>query len=113
MIDAPCSGEGMFRKDREAVEQWSEGLVNQCSMVQKEILTNAIDLVKTGGLLIYSTCTYESKENEDNISWLYSNYGQKLEPAHIDVQLDWGIERLKLKQLIKKYNPDITVIRTN
>ena len=102
MIDAPCSGEGMFRKDREAVEQWSEGLVNQCSMVQKEILTNAIDLVKTGGLLIYSTCTYESKENEDNISWLYSNYGQKLEPAHIDVQLDWGIETVEIETVDKK-----------
>ncbi len=96
MIDAPCSGEGMFRKDREAVEQWSEGLVNQCSMVQKEILTQAIDLVKTGGLLIYSTCTYEAKENEDNIRWLYSTFGHKLEPASIKYDKAWGMEEIEI-----------------
>jgi 16S rRNA C967 or C1407 C5-methylase (RsmB/RsmF family)/NOL1/NOP2/fmu family ribosome biogenesis protein len=96
MIDAPCSGEGMFRKDREAVEQWSEGLVNQCSMVQKEILTSAIDLVKEGGLLIYSTCTYENRENEDNIKWLYQNYGRKLEPADVSIANNWGIEKVEI-----------------
>ncbi len=105
MIDAPCSGEGMFRKDREAVEQWSEGLVNQCSMVQKEILTNAVELIKTGGLLIYSTCTYESKENEENISWLYNNYGQKLEPAELAVNPEWGIETVEIDTGSKQKQP--------
>jgi len=97
MIDAPCSGEGMFRKDREAVEQWSEGLVNQCSAIQKEILTNAVDLVAPGGLLIYSTCTYESAENEDNLKWLYKNYGHKLEPVVIPIQASWGVETIDIK----------------
>jgi 16S rRNA C967 or C1407 C5-methylase (RsmB/RsmF family)/NOL1/NOP2/fmu family ribosome biogenesis protein len=91
MIDAPCSGEGMFRKDREALEQWNEGLVGQCSTVQKEILTNAIELLKPGGTLIYSTCTYEQAENEENIRWLYSRYANRLQPAEIPVQESWGV----------------------
>jgi 16S rRNA C967 or C1407 C5-methylase (RsmB/RsmF family)/NOL1/NOP2/fmu family ribosome biogenesis protein len=97
MIDAPCSGEGMFRKDREAVEQWSEGLVAQCSIVQKDILTNAVELVAPGGLLIYSTCTFENAENEANLQWLYKNYGQRLEPAIIPVQKNWNIQEIDVK----------------
>jgi len=97
MIDAPCSGEGMFRKDREAVEQWSEGLVTQCAAIQKDILTHAVDLVAPGGLLIYSTCTFESAENEDNLQWIYKNYGHKLEPTTIPIQPEWGVETVDIK----------------
>jgi len=96
MIDAPCSGEGMFRKDREALEQWSEGLVHQCSMVQKEILTHALGLVKPGGMLIYSTCTYEEAENEENIQWMFQSMGRNMEPAKIPVHKDWGVQTIEI-----------------
>jgi 16S rRNA C967 or C1407 C5-methylase (RsmB/RsmF family)/NOL1/NOP2/fmu family ribosome biogenesis protein len=97
MIDAPCSGEGMFRKDRDAVAQWSEGLVAQCSIVQKEILTHALELIRPGGLLIYSTCTFENSENEDNIKWLYHNYGNRLQPRAIATKKDWGVFEVEIK----------------
>ncbi len=64
IVDAPCSGEGMFRKSEEAVEDWSEDNVAMCAQRQAEILDNAKGLVKSGGYLLYSTCTYSPEENE-------------------------------------------------
>jgi NOL1/NOP2/sun family putative RNA methylase len=64
IVDAPCSGEGMFRKSEEAVEDWSEDNVAVCAKRQKEILDNAKGLVRPGGYLLYSTCTYSPEENE-------------------------------------------------
>ena len=64
LCDAPCSGEGMFRKYDEAVEEWSEENVLRCAERQKEILNNAAPTVKAGGYLLYSTCTYSPEENE-------------------------------------------------
>ncbi len=69
LIDAPCSGEGLFRKDKNAIEEWSEKNVEMCSVRQKEILQHALECLKPGGFLIYSTCTYEPVENDDNIQW--------------------------------------------
>ena len=63
--DVPCSGEGMMRKDDEAVSQWSPGLVEQCAQRQREILAGVWPALRHGGLLIYSTCTYNRQENED------------------------------------------------
>lgn len=68
IVDAPCSGEGMFRKSVEAVEDWSEENVAACARRQKEILDNAKGLVKPGGYLLYSTCTYSPEENEEVVS---------------------------------------------
>jgi NOL1/NOP2/fmu family ribosome biogenesis protein len=96
LVDAPCSGEGMFRKDEEAVEQWTEGLVRQCSFIQKNILDDAIRLVAENGLLIYSTCTWEEQENEDNIAQLYHKYGDILEPAEIAVKPEWGLYEVEI-----------------
>ena len=64
LLDAPCSGEGMFRKSAEAVSQWSEYLVQSCAARQDELLTEAAKLVKPGGVLVYSTCTFAPEENE-------------------------------------------------
>jgi 16S rRNA C967 or C1407 C5-methylase (RsmB/RsmF family)/NOL1/NOP2/fmu family ribosome biogenesis protein len=97
LIDAPCSGEGMFRKDQGAIEQWSEGLVAQCSIVQREILKDAVQLVKPGGLLIYSTCTFEEAENENNLEWLHSEYGDKLEPQELNYDPAWGLKEVTIK----------------
>ncbi len=67
-VDAPCSGEGMFRKDEEAVNQWSEEHVHQCAARQQEILDNGARMLKPGGRLVYSTCTFAPEENEQAIS---------------------------------------------
>lgn len=64
IADVPCSGEGMFRKSEEAIADWSEENVNNCAVRQSEILENASTLVKGGGYIIYSTCTYSTEENE-------------------------------------------------
>lgn len=64
LVDAPCSGEGMFRKDEEARAQWSEENVIKCAVRQKEILDNAAAMLRPGGRLVYSTCTFSPEENE-------------------------------------------------
>ncbi len=64
MVDAPCSGEGMFRKEEQAVSEWSEENVKKCAARQKEILENAVICLKDGGYIIYATCTFSLEENE-------------------------------------------------
>ena len=66
-VDAPCSGEGMFRKEEEAVKQWSEDHVKMCAARQKEILEDAASMLKPGGTMVYSTCTFAPEENEGTI----------------------------------------------
>ena len=70
ILDAPCSGEGMFRKDSYAIEQWSESLISQCQSTQTALLNDLIPTIKSGGYLIYSTCTMNPKENENQVSSL-------------------------------------------
>lgn len=93
LVDAPCSGEGMFRKDKFARSQWSPGLVDRCAMVQQNILARAWRSLAPGGILIYSTCTWEPKENEAQIRSLI-NEGAEC----VDIAFDptWGIERSTL-----------------
>lgn len=83
-VDAPCSGEGMMRKDEDALSQWTPGLVESCSMLQREILRNAITALKPGGWLLYSTCTYNVKENESNSLWLRDECG--LQPVDLPLE---------------------------
>lgn len=64
MVDAPCSGEGMFRKDENAISEWSEENVKKCAVRQSEILENAVKSLKDGGFIIYATCTFSLEENE-------------------------------------------------
>ncbi|GAB3539088.1 methyltransferase RsmF C-terminal domain-like protein [Spirosoma fluminis] len=73
VIDAPCSGEGLFRKDPDAIQEWSEANVQLCSARQKRILAAAAPLLDEGGILIYSTCTYNDAENVDNVRYLTEN----------------------------------------
>ena len=74
-VDAPCSGEGMMRKDEEARRQWSEGLVAQCAALQREILDNVWEALKPGGFLIYSTCTFNRTEDEDMLRHIVEELG--------------------------------------
>ncbi|MDE6741226.1 MAG: RsmB/NOP family class I SAM-dependent RNA methyltransferase [Muribaculaceae bacterium] len=77
-VDAPCSGEGMMRKEEAARSQWSEGLIRQCATLQREIIGNAVEMLAPGGYLIYSTCTFNTTEDEDNAAWTAETFG--LEP---------------------------------
>ena len=89
-IDAPCSGEGMMRKEEAARLQWSEGLIRQCASLQREILANAVEMLAPGGFLIYSTCTFNTTEDEDNASWIASELG--LEPVDTGLAGKDGIQ---------------------
>ena len=73
-VDAPCSGEGMFRKLPEAIEQWSMENVAICAERQKEILDNAAVMLKPGGTIVYSTCTFSKEENEDVIEYFLERH---------------------------------------
>lgn len=73
--DVPCSGEGMMRKDATAVSQWSGALVEQCAARQKEIIANLWDALRPGGYFIYSTCTFNTVENEDMVRHIIDSYG--------------------------------------
>ena len=73
LIDAPCSGEGMFRKDDEAVRRWEEYKSDKCSSMQKNILTAADKMLRPGGCIVYSTCTFNPDENERIIQWFINN----------------------------------------
>lgn len=78
LVDAPCSGEGMFRKYPFAQEEWSENAVQLCAARQQEILRSALICLKPGGTLIYSTCTFSIEENEAMVHWLIKEYGMVL-----------------------------------
>lgn len=70
VVDAPCSGEGMFRKEEEAIPNWSPDNVNMCAERQKDILNEAVKCVVPGGFLVYSTCTFAPAEDEENVEWM-------------------------------------------
>ncbi len=78
VVDAPCSGEGMFRKDKEARKEWSSENVQLCAARQKRIVMDVWDALQPGGYLIYSTCTFNSDENEDNVRWIISETNAEL-----------------------------------
>ncbi len=90
-VDAPCSGEGMMRKDSDAINQWSEGLQLQCSTLQRSIINDAFQVLKPGGFLIYSTCTFNRVENEEMVDYMVNNLS--LVPVDMDFPPEWGIGR--------------------
>ena len=89
LTDVPCSGEGMFRKDPAAIEEWSIENVEHCRWRQRRILKDVWPSLKPGGLLIYSTCTYNTLENEENVAWICQELGA--EPIRLEVQEAWNI----------------------
>jgi 16S rRNA C967 or C1407 C5-methylase (RsmB/RsmF family)/NOL1/NOP2/fmu family ribosome biogenesis protein len=78
VVDAPCSGEGLFRKDPNAVNEWSEENVNLCAARQRRILADVWETLKPGGIIVYSTCTYNKLENEENIRWMINEMEAEL-----------------------------------
>lgn len=74
-VDAPCSGEGMMRKEPEAINQWSEGLVESCARLQQSIVSDCWKALRPGGVMIYSTCTFNRKEDEENLAFIIEQLG--------------------------------------
>lgn len=89
VTDVPCSGEGMFRKDPASITEWSAANVKLCASRQRRIIHDIWEALKPGGLLIYSTCTYNTEENEENIDYIINELGAEALP--IPIQEKWGI----------------------
>ena len=109
LCDVPCSGEGMFRRDPNTISEWSPQNVEKCWQLQREIVTDAWECLNPGGLLIYSTCTYNTKENEENIRWILDNYDAQV--LDIPVDPSWHITGSLLEgfnQPVYRFIPGIT-----
>jgi 16S rRNA C967 or C1407 C5-methylase (RsmB/RsmF family)/NOL1/NOP2/fmu family ribosome biogenesis protein len=89
IVDAPCSGSGLFRKQAEAVNEWSESNVEMCSARQKRIVADVLPALRSGGIIFYSTCSYSVSENEENVKWMMKEFD--LEFVKVPVNSDWGI----------------------
>ena len=89
LCDVPCSGEGMFRKDEATISEWSLQNVERCSQLQREIIAEAWQCLLPGGLFIYSTCTFNIKENEGNVCWILHEFDAEV--LSVDVKSEWGI----------------------
>lgn len=89
VVDAPCSGSGLFRKDPDAIGEWSEENVTLCSQRQQRILADIYPALKHDGILIYSTCSYSSQEDEEILDWLMDTFA--LESCAVALQEHWGI----------------------
>jgi 16S rRNA C967 or C1407 C5-methylase (RsmB/RsmF family)/NOL1/NOP2/fmu family ribosome biogenesis protein len=96
LIDAPCSGSGMFRKDVHSMEEWSEANVTLCYQRQKRILADVYPALKQDGYIIYSTCSYSKEENEDILDWLCDEF--EMESVQIPIEKDWGIVETQADQ---------------
>lgn len=95
LADVPCSGEGMFRKDAGAREEWSVQNVNKCRALQRDIVGDIWNCLKPGGLFIYSTCTFNAGEDEENVRFVAEELGAEVLP--VDVEASWGITGSLLK----------------
>lgn len=96
VVDAPCSGSGMFRKDPAAIDEWSEEAVKLCSQRQQRILADVYPAIKRDGVLIYSTCSYSEAENEEIADWLCQEFA--LETIRLNIDPSWGIVETTSRQ---------------
>lgn len=101
LIDAPCSGEGMFRKDPKAVQVWHEKFPTTCSITQKQLAESALQILKPGGTLIYSTCTFAEQEDEQILDALLSEYPMMTRP--INGLTEFGVEEVQTKAKATAY----------
>lgn len=91
LTDVPCSGEGMFRKDEGAITDWSKEKVDNCVSLQREIVETIWPCLKPGGLLIYSTCTFNVHEDEENIAWICQELGGSC--IELPIEEAWNIHK--------------------
>ncbi len=107
VVDAPCSGSGLFRKDPNAIEEWSEKNVQLCAQRQQRILADVLPSLKEGGILIYSTCSYSQEEDEEIADWMVKGF--KVESLKLKLEESWGIVEAvseKEKALGYRFFPD-------
>jgi 16S rRNA C967 or C1407 C5-methylase (RsmB/RsmF family)/NOL1/NOP2/fmu family ribosome biogenesis protein len=95
VLDAPCSGEGLFRKDAKAMEEWSQENIDLCSQRQRRIISDVWPSLKENGIIIYCTCTYSEEENENNLNWLENQHA--VEFVKLSFNKEWAIEEIKSK----------------
>ena len=100
VLDAPCSGEGMFRKLEQAIDTWSEEKVLECAHIQKNLLKGAYEMLKQGGMVIYSTCTYSYEENEAMVHYAVDELGFELLPLNKSSGLCPGVD---LDEVVRCY----------
>jgi NOL1/NOP2/fmu family ribosome biogenesis protein len=98
LVDAPCAGEGMMRKEQEAINQWNQELVDACSLLQKQIVKDAAKALKADGYLIYSTCSYSMEENIDNILYFQEHF--QLSSVPLLFPDEWGIAGIEKDQAL-------------
>ncbi|MDR2464719.1 MAG: RsmF rRNA methyltransferase first C-terminal domain-containing protein, partial [Streptococcaceae bacterium] len=109
LVDAPCSGEGMFRKNPEAMDYWNAEYPLECQKLQKEILKEAVKMLKVGGELTYSTCTFSPEENEQVIAWFIETYPEfeilpiKKEAYMSDGVPEWGNKEVSLANCVRLF----------
>jgi 16S rRNA C967 or C1407 C5-methylase (RsmB/RsmF family)/NOL1/NOP2/fmu family ribosome biogenesis protein len=89
VVDAPCSGSGLFRKDPDAIQEWSEQNVALCNQRQQRILADVMPALKSGGTLIYSTCSYSREEDEEIAEWLFREW--PMEKCELNISPQWNI----------------------
>ena len=89
LADVPCSGEGMMRKEEEARRQWSPQFVSECAALQRSIVEDIWPALRPGGFMIYSTCTFNPEEDEQNVEWIATELGADVIPIPVDSS--WGI----------------------
>lgn len=100
ILDAPCSGEGMFRKNDQAIETWSLDKIDECAYIQRQLIDAAMTMLKPGGQLIYSTCTYNTIENEEQIQYILEHYDCSLIPLQKSHGMSEGIN---MKEVVRLY----------
>ena len=109
LCDVPCSGEGMFRKDEATIREWSPQNVEKCWQLQREIVNDAWKCLNDGGVLVYSTCTFNTKENEENVRWMMEELGAEIVP--IEIKPEWNITGSLLEgfnEPVYRFIPGIT-----
>lgn len=107
LCDAPCSGEGMMRKDETARSQWSPQLVTECAQLQRQIVSDIWPCLREGGIMIYSTCTFNTTEDEDNLNFIADELGA--DGIIVNIGSDWGITmELKGRMPAYRFLPGLT-----
>ena len=111
LTDVPCSGEGMFRKDPATIKEWSVQNVMKCQQLQRSIISDIWDCLRPGGILIYSTCTFNRHEDEENIEWIKDNFeAEEILPAKRFIP---GVDRGEglFMAVLRKMSTDVTIQR--
>ncbi len=107
LADVPCSGEGMMRKEEEAQRQWSPKFVANCAALQRDIISDIWPALRPGGILIYSTCTFNPEEDEENVIWIARELGADILPIPVDGEwhISGDMRRIPLPPLVTEELP--------